>query len=149
MPAPLISAAPCRIALGMDLTEVPRIAAAIERWGERFLARVFSDGELRRRRQPAAFAQHVAGLFAAKEAAMKALGTGWRADVRFCDIILGKDPLGKPTLRFAGAAARRARSLGVASAEVTISHTDTLAAACVALVLSCAPDDRNDAPGQP
>jgi holo-[acyl-carrier protein] synthase len=127
--------APCRIALGIDLTEVARIATAVDRWGERFLNRVFLPGEVRRRRHPAAFAQHVAGLFAAKEAAMKALGTGWRADVRFRDIVVGKDPLGKPTLRFEGAAARRASSLGVASAEVTITHTSTFAAACVALVL--------------
>src|SRR5262249_51461047 len=65
--------------VGLDLTEVERIAGMLERHGDRFLGRVFSPGEiLRGRRHPRAFAEHVAGRFAAKEAAMKALGTGWR-----------------------------------------------------------------------
>ena len=118
----------------MDLAEVPRIAAALERWGERFLSRVFTEGEIsRRRKHPSAFAQHIAGRFAAKEAAMKALGTGWRG-LRFRDIVVGREPSGKPVLRFEGRAKSRAESMGVFQAEVTITHTGTMAAAVVALL---------------
>jgi len=120
--------------LGLDLAEVPRISAAIARWGERFLGRIFVAGELSvRRAHPAAFAQHVAGRFAAKEAAMKALGTGWRG-LRFRDIVVGREPSGKPTLRFEGKAKARSEAMGVFQAEVTITHTAHTAAAVVALL---------------
>jgi holo-[acyl-carrier protein] synthase len=122
------------ILLGLDLTEVPRIARVLDRFGERFLSRVFEPGELSRRRvHRAAFAQHVAGRFAAKEAAMKALGLGWRG-LAFREIVVGRDPRGKPTLRLEGRARTRAEELGVTSAEVSITHTRDLAAAAVALV---------------
>ncbi len=124
--------------LGLDLAEVPRISAAIQRWGERFLSRIFVDGELSKRRvHPAAFAQHVAGRFAAKEAAMKALGTGWRG-LRFRDIVVGREASGKPVLSFTGRARSRAEAMRVFQAEVTITHTGKMAAAVVALL--CRPE---------
>jgi holo-[acyl-carrier protein] synthase len=120
--------------LGLDLTEIDRVAGVLERHGERFLARIFRDGEIRRtRRHPRAFAEHVAGRFAAKEAAMKALGTGWRG-LAFRDIEIGRDPRGKPILSFHGKALVRARLLKVRSAEVTITHGRDIAAAVVALL---------------
>lgn len=119
--------------LGIDLTEVSRVARILERWDERFIERVFQPGELRReRRHPRAFAEHVAGRFAAKEAAMKALGTGWRG-VAFREIVIERDVTGKPRLSLRGRALDRARVLGVTAAEVSISHTSDLAAAVVAL----------------
>jgi holo-[acyl-carrier protein] synthase len=119
--------------LGIDLTEVGRVAELLDRWGERFLRRVFQPGEvLRRRRHPRAFAEHVAGRFAAKEAAMKALGTGWRG-VAFKEIVIGREPTGKPRLEFRGRALERAQALGVVAIEVSITHTKTMAAAVVAL----------------
>jgi holo-[acyl-carrier protein] synthase len=122
------------VLLGLDLTPVPRVAGLLDRWGERFLMRVFSPGELNRaRRHPRAFAEHVAGRFAAKEAAMKALGTGWRG-ISFREISVRRDPRGKPRMEFHGRALERAKGLRVLSVEVTITHTDELAAACVALV---------------
>lgn len=122
--------------LGLDLTEIDRVAGVLERHGERFLARVFRDGEIRRqRRHPRAFAEHVAGRFAAKEAAMKALGLGWHG-LAFRDIEVGRDPRGKPLLSFHGKALIRARSLKVLSAEVTITHGKDIAAAVVALLTS-------------
>jgi holo-[acyl-carrier protein] synthase len=122
------------VLLGLDLTPVARVQEILERWGERFLMRVFSPGELNRaRRHPRAFAEHVAGRFAAKEAAMKALGTGWRG-LTFREIAIRRDPRGKPRLELHGRALDRARALRVKSAEVSITHTDALAAACVALV---------------
>ncbi len=123
-----------KVLLGLDLTPVARVQEVLERWGEKFLMRVFSPGELNRaRRHPRAFAEHVAGRFAAKEAAMKALGTGWRG-LSFREISIRRDPRGKPRLEFHGRALDRARALRVRSQEVTITHTDQLAAACVALV---------------
>ena len=110
---PFLMAAGVGILLGLDLTEVDRVAGVLERHGERFLARIFREGEIRRsRRHPRAFAEHVAGRFAAKEAAMKALGTGWRG-LAFRDIEVGRDPRGKPILSFHGKAlVRRAVAQG-------------------------------------
>ena len=121
------------ILVGLDLTPVGRVAAALDRWGERFLAKVFVAGELTRRRHARAFAEHVAGRFAAKEAAMKALGTGWRG-VGFREIAVARLPTGKPRLDFRGRALARARQLGVRASEVSITHTADLAAAVVVLV---------------
>jgi holo-[acyl-carrier protein] synthase len=123
-----------KVLLGLDLAEVDRVAGVLERWGDRFVRRVFRPGELSRsRRHPRARAEHVAGRFAAKEAAMKALGTGWRG-LAFKDVEVGRDPRGKPTLSFHGRALDRSRELRVASTEVSITHTRTMAAAVVALL---------------
>jgi len=119
--------------LGLDLAEVSRVADLLDRWGERFLEKVFQPEEiLRRRRHPRAFAEHVAGRFAAKEAAMKALGTGWRG-IAFKEIVVGRESSGKPRLEFRGRALERARALKVVRTEVSITHTATMAAAVVAL----------------
>ena len=119
--------------VGLDLTEVPRIAGMLERWGETFLQRVFAPGEVARgRRHPRAFAEHVAGRFAAKEAAMKALGTGWRG-VAFKEIFVGRLSSGKPVLEFRGRALERANALRVVAAEVSITHAREMAAAVVVL----------------
>jgi holo-[acyl-carrier protein] synthase len=132
--------------LGLDLTEVARISELLERWGERFLDRVFLPGEiLRRRRHAHAFAEHVAGRFAAKEAAMKALGTGARG-VAFKEIFVGRERSGKPTLEFRGRALDRARALRVRAVEVSITHTRTLAAAAVVLLTDEGPGSRLQAP---
>jgi len=98
--------------LGLDLTEVGRVAEVLERHGERFLARVFREGEIRRsRRHPRAFAEHVAGRFAAKEAAMKALGTGNSQGVLWRDVEIVRRG-GPPQLRFHGGAGRRFAAIG-------------------------------------
>jgi holo-[acyl-carrier protein] synthase len=122
------------ILLGLDLTEIDRVAGVLERHGDRFLERVFRPGEIRTaRRHPRAFAEHVAGRFAAKEAAMKALGLGWRG-LAFRDIEVCRDPRGKPLLTFHGRAFERARALDVRFAELSITHGRDVAAAVVALV---------------
>jgi len=124
--------------LGLDLTEIDRVAGVLERHGDRFLARVFRPGEiLARRRHPRALAAHVAGRFAAKEAAMKALGLGWRG-LAFRDIEVGRDARGKPLLAFHGRARERASALDVLSTEVTITHGRDIAAAVVALLTRAA-----------
>ena len=127
-------AGPTGLLLGLDVIEVDRIAGVLERHGERFLARIFREGEIRRqRRHPRAFAEHVAGRFAAKEAAMNALGLGWRG-LAFRDIEIGRDDRGKPLVAFHGKALVRARSLEMIAAEVSITHGRDIAAAVVAVV---------------
>ena len=121
------------IGIGMDATDLPRIADILERYGARFLHRVFTDGEISyctKRRNPV---PHLAGRFAVKEAAMKALGTGQSRGVLWRDIevIRGGGP---PRLKFHGGAARRAEMMGVKHSLVTITHSETLALAQVLLV---------------
>jgi holo-[acyl-carrier protein] synthase len=121
------------IGLGLDATDIPRIAATLERYGERFMTRVFTDNEIaycRRRRQPAV---HFAGRFAAKEAAMKALGTGHTQNVLWRDVEVVRHG-GPPQLHFHGGAARRFAALGAQSSLLTITHSDTLALAQVLLL---------------
>ncbi|HEY6064517.1 MAG TPA: holo-ACP synthase [Thermoanaerobaculia bacterium] len=123
-----------KLLLGIDLTEVDRVAEVLERWGDRFTSRVFRPGELSaRRRHPRARAEHVAGRFAAKEAAMKALGLGWRG-LAFREIEVTRDIRGKPLLALHGRALARAQHLRVESMEVSISHSRDAAVAVVALL---------------
>jgi holo-[acyl-carrier protein] synthase len=123
------------IGLGMDATEIDRIEATIERYGDRFLRRIFTDGEIAyatRRRNPA---PHFAGRFAAKEAAMKALGTGHSQGVLWRDIEVVREPGGPPRLRFHGGAHRRFTQLKATGSLLTITHSQTLALAQVLLFL--------------
>jgi holo-[acyl-carrier protein] synthase len=118
------------IGLGIDLTEIGRIGAAIERYGERFLKRVFTEGEVAycsRRRKSAI---HFAGRFAAKEAAMKALGTGHTPEVLWRDIEVVRK-FGPPQLLFHRGAFRRFSAIGAETSLLTITHTDSLALAQV------------------
>lgn len=121
------------IGLGLDATEIPRIAALIERYGDRFLRRLFTDSEVAyctRRRTPAI---HFAGRFAAKEAGMKALGTGHSQEVLWRDLEVVRRG-GPPQLRFHGGAARRFAAMGARSSLLTITHTEALALAQVLLI---------------
>jgi holo-[acyl-carrier protein] synthase len=121
------------LGLGFDATDIPRIAAAFERYGDRFLRRVFTDGEIAyctRRRNPA---PHLAGRFAAKEATMKALGTGHSRGVLWKDIEVVRTS-GPPHLQLHGGAAARASRMQVRSSLVTITHSDALAMAQVLLL---------------
>jgi holo-[acyl-carrier protein] synthase len=121
------------IGLGIDATDIPRIAATLERYGERFMNRIFTDGEIaycRRRREPAI---HFAGRFAAKEAAMKALGTGHSQNVLWRDVEVVRHG-GPPQLNFHGGAARRFAAMGAQSSLLTITHSETLALAQVLIM---------------
>src|SRR5512139_1899125 len=100
------------IGLGFDATDIPRVAAVYKRFGERFLRRIFTEGEIAycmRRRDPL---PSLAGRFAVKEAAMKALGTGRSRGVLWKDIEVVRAG-GPPQLRFHGGAARRAEQMAV------------------------------------
>ena len=118
------------IGLGIDATDIPRIVSTIERYGERFLQRLFTEGEIaycKRRREPAI---HFAGRFASKEAAMKALGTGHTQGVLWRDVEVVRRG-GPPQLQLHGGAARRFAVMGGRSSLLTITHSDALAIAQV------------------
>src|ERR1700682_2028503 len=119
------------IGLGVDITEIDRIEAVIERRGRPFLERVFAPAEIPYCETHRHRAERFAGRFAAKEAAMKALGTGWARGVRWIDIEVVREGGGKPTLRLAGAACEIARGLGVKNIALTITHDGNTALALV------------------
>src|SRR5216684_1884558 len=99
------------VGTGIDIAEVPRIAESIQRFGERFLRRVFTEGEIQYCDSKANRVERYAARFAAKEAAMKALGTGWSHGVRWRDIEVVRQPGGRPTIRFHGKAQEFASQL--------------------------------------
>jgi holo-[acyl-carrier protein] synthase len=119
------------IGMGVDLAEVERIKAAIERHGEAFLKRVYTPAE---REYCEGFRnkyERYAGRFAAKEAAMKALGTGWRRGVRWVDFEVVRELGGRPTVRLDGEAKKIAGELGVKRIALSITHTESQALAQV------------------
>ena len=121
------------IGTGIDIAEVPRIAQAIERFGERFLRRIFTEGEIRYCDSKANRVERYAARFAAKEAAMKALGTGWNHGVRWRDCEIVRSPGGRPTLKFHGKAAEFAAKLGTKNIALSLTHTNEQAMAQVIL----------------
>jgi len=121
------------VGTGIDIAEVPRIAESIERFGERFLRRVFTEEEIRYCDSKANRVERYAARFAAKEAAMKALGTGWNRGVRWRDIEVHRQPGSRPTIKFHGVAADFAAKLDTRNIALSISHTPELAIANVIL----------------
>jgi holo-[acyl-carrier protein] synthase len=120
------------IGVGIDATEISRIAAAIERYGERFVARVFTDGEVAYCRRKRDSASSFAARFAAKEAAMKALGTGHSRGVFWRGIEVVRRG-GPPNIHFHDGAAARFASMGATGSLLTITHSKELAIAQVLL----------------
>lgn len=118
---------------GIDMVEIDRIHESMERFGPRFLNRIFTSAEqaycLRKRRSAESFAAR----FAAKEAGAKALGTGISQGVNWLEIEVTREPGGRPVLLFHGRAAERAAALGVARAALSLTHTGALAMASVVL----------------
>jgi holo-[acyl-carrier protein] synthase len=127
--------------IGIDMIEVSRVAGVAERHGDRFLHRIYTDLELEKiHGNPQ---QYLAARFAAKEAAFKALGTGWGGGVRWIEVEVDNLPSGQPVLTLKGAARARADALGVGSIHLTISHTAGHAVAQVIL------EGRHDGPVEP
>jgi len=118
---------------GIDIVEVPRIARSIERFGDRFLTRVFTASEIRYCQSKANAVERFAARFAAKEAGMKAIGTGMRGGVTWQDFEVGREPGGRPTMVFHGKAAQVAQTLGGRHTHLSVSHTEEHAIAYVVL----------------
>jgi len=118
---------------GVDITEVPRIQQALDRHGDRFLRRVFTPEEIRYCTGKPNTAERLAARFAAKEAGMKAIGTGLRGGVTWKDVEVVRMPGQRPQLRYHGRAAQIAAALGCRRAHLSLSHTAEQAIAHVIL----------------
>jgi holo-[acyl-carrier protein] synthase len=118
---------------GVDLCEVERIKTAIARHGRRFVERIYTPREIAYAESKANRYERFAARFAAKEAGMKALGTGWRGGIAWRDFEVTNLPSGRPTLKFHGKAAELAQRLGVENISLSITHTAVQAMAQVIL----------------
>jgi holo-[acyl-carrier protein] synthase len=121
------------VGTGVDLCEVGRMREAIERHGPRILARLFTDREAAYSERKANRYERYAARFAAKEAGMKALGTGWRGGLGWRDLEVINLPSGRPTLALHGKAAEIADKLGVRNISLSLTHTADQAVAMVVL----------------
>jgi holo-[acyl-carrier protein] synthase len=121
------------IGVGLDATEIARVAEMIDRYGDRFLRRVFTDGEIAYCQRKRDFASSYAARFAAKEAAMKALGTGHSRGVYWTGIEVVRRH-GPPHLAFHGGADERFKAMGGTSSLLTLTHSRDLAIAHVILL---------------
>lgn len=117
------------IAIGTDIIECSRIAGMIEKHGDTFVHRVFTSGEIDYCSNKKTACQHFAGRWAAKEAVMKTLGTGWGQGVQWTDIELVRGSTGTPSIRLSGQAAQIAARLGIDHVLISISHTEGYAIA--------------------
>jgi len=114
---------------GIDVVEIPRLAAMVGRHGERFVERVFTPVERDYCRGRKREMEHLAGRFAAKEAVLKVLGTGWAGKISWRDIEVTNTPAGQPLVTLAGECARIAERMGIRRVLISISHTGDWAAA--------------------
>jgi holo-[acyl-carrier protein] synthase len=119
------------IGTGVDLIEIERIAHSIERYGERFLRRIYTDHEIAYCTSKRSSAESFAARFAAKEAGAKALGTGISRGVTWIEFQIARQPGGRPVLELRGRAALLARELGVKAISLSLTHTGKLAMATV------------------
>jgi holo-[acyl-carrier protein] synthase len=111
------------VGIGIDIAEVDRIREAIERHGRRFIDRIYTPAEIDYVERKANRFERYAARFAAKEAGMKAIGTGWKRGVRWQDFEVTNLPSGRPTLQFYGEAAKIADRMGVRNIALSITHT--------------------------
>jgi holo-[acyl-carrier protein] synthase len=119
------------VGVGTDLIEIARIAQSVDRFGDRFLQRIYTAQEIAYCQRKKSSAESLAARFAAKEAAAKALGTGINHGIGWLDLEVGREPSGKPTLQLSGRAAQRARQLGVATINLSLTHSKEIAMAFV------------------
>jgi holo-[acyl-carrier protein] synthase len=118
--------------IGTDNIEVRRIKDIIEK-DKGFLTEIFTESEIDYCKKMSHKEEHFAARFSAKEAFMKALGTGWRFGIRFADIDVFHDALGKPQIKLSGKAAEMVKKEGISSMHVSLSHTKSMATAFVIL----------------
>lgn len=116
---------------GIDLVDIARIERTLNDHSERFLERCFTPAERAYADQSKRRVEHLAARFAAKEAVMKALGTGWAEGIAWTDIEVEREASGRPVVVLHGLAEQRARDMGVRVWHLTLSHTATTAVASV------------------
>lgn len=122
------------VAHGIDLVDFPRIAEMIERHGERFMNRIFTETEQEYAKSTRNEIEKLAGRFAAKEAILKLVGTGWRGKIAWTDIEVVNNPMGQPEVTLTGEVKKIAEKLGISHVSISITHTANFAiASAVAL----------------
>lgn len=119
------------IGLGIDVCRIERVGHFVQRYGDRFLRRCFTADEIKHIQRYKNNAENYAGSIAVKEAASKALGTGWRQGVHWKNFEVAHLPSGKPILRVHGKAAIMTSQMGVKNINISITHDDGVAAAVV------------------
>lgn len=119
------------VGLGTDLTEIARVRRSVERFGSRFLSRIYTPGEIAYCLRKKDAAESLAARFAAKEAGAKALGTGISRGVSWQEFEVRREPSGKPSLWLSGRAAELAAELGIDRLSLSLTHTRDLAMAVV------------------
>lgn len=128
------------LGIGTDIVSTQRLDRMVEQYGDRFLTRAFTPLEIETAGMRATLAERLGTRFAAKEATMKALGTGWRGGVQFTQIEVRKHPTGMPEIVLSGAAQQRAEQVGVTRIHVSLSHEAEMAMAVI--ILEGAPQPR-------
>lgn len=121
------------LGIGTDLAEVARIRRSIAQYGDRFLNRIYTETERAYASSKANAAERFAARFAAKEAGMKAIGTGWRRGVTWKDFEVANERSGRPALRLSGVARRIADDMGAKRISISLTHTAEIAFAVVIL----------------
>lgn len=121
------------VGMGTDLCEIRRVERSIERFGDRFLERIFTAGEIAYCMSKKSFAESFAARFAAKEAGAKALGTGISHGVSWQELEVRRAPSGRPSLQLSGRAAELAARLGVETISLSLTHTGDMALAMVVM----------------
>jgi holo-[acyl-carrier protein] synthase len=122
------------VGIGTDITECLRIARMIERHGDLFINRVYTPEEIKYCRSRKQATQHFTGRWAAKEAILKALGTGWRRGISWRDIEVRNEPSGKPVVAVRGGVKDVVEQFGISEIQVSISHCRTHATACAVAI---------------
>jgi holo-[acyl-carrier protein] synthase len=119
------------LGLGTDLIETKRVQESMDRFGDRFLERIFTAGEIAYCKRKKNAAESFAARFAAKEAGAKALGTGISRGVTWKEFEVRREPSGRPALHFSGRAAELAAGIGVKKVQLSLTHSRELAMAVV------------------
>ncbi len=117
------------VAIGTDIVECSRIASMIEKHGDLFLSRVYTEREVEYARARASMIQHFAGRWAAKEAVLKVFGTGWSQGIQWSEIEVQNDEHGRPMIELSGRAFEVCQQLGIHEVLISISHCATYAIA--------------------
>ncbi|UCD49691.1 MAG: holo-ACP synthase [Phycisphaerales bacterium] len=129
------------IAHGIDLVDCPRIEQMVERHGDRFVNRVFTEAEQAYARSRKNAIEKYAGRFAAKEAILKLVGTGWRGKIKWTDIEVINDAAGRPEVTLSGEVKRIAESLKITHVSISITHTANFAIASAVALSRSSEDD--------
>lgn len=129
------------ISHGIDLVDCTRIEQMVARHGQRFLQRVFTSAEIQYANCGRNRIERLAGRFAAKEAVLKLIGTGWAAGTSWTEIEVLNDPSGRPIVRLSGMVQKIAARMGISEVQISITHTANLAIAS-AIAISCSDDNK-------